>query len=146
MPIANPVAVYNASTNQEAMLLKHLLIEAGIEADITQDLSLAGLWMGGSATNIHTPKVWVDRTQAEAAAVHLRDYEQKRLDRSEFAAKEGAAGPPVEGRCEECGATSLFPAVQQGSVQTCPKCGKSMDVGPMEDGDWWEDDGEAPEA
>lgn len=32
VPIADPVAVYAAQTNQEALLLRHLLQEAGIEA------------------------------------------------------------------------------------------------------------------
>jgi Zn-dependent protease len=46
-------------------------------------------------------------------------------------------GPTVEARCEECGAVSLFPAAERGTVQTCPTCGASMDVGPVE-GDWWQ--------
>ncbi|WP_020468282.1 DUF2007 domain-containing protein [Zavarzinella formosa] len=142
MPLANPVVVYSASTNQEAILLKHLLIEAGIESDITQDLSLAGLWMGGTANNIHTPKVWVDRPQAEAATAILADYEKKRFERSELGKDIPADAAPVEGHCEECGATSLFPAIQKGSVQKCPKCEASMDVGPVEEGDWWMANGE----
>lgn len=142
MAIAHPVAVYSAATNQEAMLLKHMLIEAGIEADVTQDLSLAGLWIGGSLPGVHTPKVWVDKSQGEAAATILKDFEQKRADRAK--AGTAADGPPVDGTCEECGATSQFPAAQQGTVQTCPKCEKAMDVGPAEDGDWWKADGDEP--
>ena len=95
MSLANPTAVYAASTNQEAMLLKHLLIEAGIEADITEDLSMAGLWMGGTAPQIHNPKVWVDRTQAEAAAGILTDYEQKRFDRSKGALQSSYSQSPA---------------------------------------------------
>jgi Zn-dependent protease len=40
--------------------------------------------------------------------------------------------------CEECGKASVFPARERGTVQACPKCRKSMDVGRDDDRDeWW---------
>jgi hypothetical protein len=138
VPIANPIAVYSANTNQDAHLLKSMLDSAGIEASVTEDNSLVGGWWGGTAPNLHRPKVWVDRSQEEAAAAILRDFEQKRFERSEYGKDIPTNTEPVKATCEECGETSEFPAVQRGSVQTCPHCGAAMDVG-MEEGDeeWW---------
>jgi Zn-dependent protease len=55
--------------------------------------------------------------------------------------------PTVHAHCEKCGKSSLFPAAQRGTVQTCPICRASVDVGPIEDdGDWWKgEDGEPSE-
>jgi hypothetical protein len=147
MPIADPVAVYAAETNQEALLLRHLLQEAGIEAGVTEDLSLAGLWMLGTAPNIHRPKVWVDRSREADAAAILKDYEQKRFERSGYAPTP-AAGEGVTARCEQCGKTSEYPAAQRGTVQACLHCRASLDVDPPADDDeWWmagaDEEGEA---
>jgi Zn finger protein HypA/HybF involved in hydrogenase expression len=145
MPLQNPVAIYAANTNQEALLLQTLLNNAGIEANVTEDLSLVGTWFGGTAPNIHRPKVWVDQSQEEAASAMLRDFEQKRLERSEYAKDLPANTEPVEATCEECGTTSEFPGAQRGSVQACPKCGSSMDVGAEDEEEWWKVEGEEGE-
>ena len=51
--------------------------------------------------------------------------------------------PTVQAHCEKCGTSSLFPAAQRGTVQTCPVCRASVDVGPMEDEEeWWKGDAE----
>ena len=44
--------------------------------------------------------------------------------------------------CEECGQTSSFPATQQGSLQDCPHCGASVDVGEAAFEGWDEVPGE----
>jgi Putative prokaryotic signal transducing protein len=138
MAIANPVAVYAAATNQEALLIRHLLTEAGIEAGVTEDLSLSGIWVLGTMPSIHNPKVWVDRTREADAAELLRQYEERRFERSKHGASIPADAAPIEVRCENCGETSQFPAVQRGSVQSCPKCWANVDVGADEgDDEWW---------
>ncbi|HJZ90900.1 MAG TPA: hypothetical protein VKE40_08510 [Gemmataceae bacterium] len=138
MAIVNPVAVYAAETNQEALFIRHLLTEAGIEAGVTEDLSLAGLWVLGTMPSIHNPKVWVDQTREADATALLKQYEERRFDRSKHGADIPADAGPIEVRCENCGETSQFPAVQRGSVQSCPNCWANVDVAPDEDGDeWW---------
>ncbi|WP_020468281.1 putative signal transducing protein [Zavarzinella formosa] len=140
MAIANPVEVYAASSPQEAQLLKDLLSEAGINAEITEDVTPDGEWMGVSAAPYHSSRMWVDDEMAETAAEILREYEQQRDKKLE--AREEAAVHLVEARCEECGQISTFSAALRGTVQECPKCGASMDVGPATDGDWWKADGD----
>jgi hypothetical protein len=137
MAIANPVEVYAASSPQEAQLLKDLLSESGINAEITEDVTPEGEWMGVSSAPNHSSRMWVDGDMAEMASVILSDYEKQRENKR--AARDESAGQFADSRCEECGGTSPFPAAQHGTVQECPKCGASMDVGPVDDGDWWKD-------
>jgi hypothetical protein len=131
MPLQNPVAVYTARTNTEAQLVAHLLGQVGVEAHVTEDLSLAGLWVGGTVAGIHRPQVWVDRADLSRAEPVLRDYERRTAESAV-----AAGGPDVEAVCEECGRPSAFPAAQRGTVQDCPHCGATMDVGDDGDADW----------
>lgn len=104
---------------------------------MTEDLSLAGLWVLGTAPNIHRPKVWVDRTREADAAAFLTEYERKRFERSEYGPVPPADGEWIEVRCERCNRRSEYPAAQRGSVQACLHCRASVDVGAAEEGDWW---------
>lgn len=138
MPLANPIAIYNAGTNQEALFLRHLQNQAGIEAAVAEDLSLVGLWIGGTVPGLHLPQIWVDSSQAEDAAVVLREYEQQRTLRQESEASIEHSSEGIETVCEACGELSLFPSIQRGSVQNCPKCGTMLDVGVSDDDtEWW---------
>ena len=49
MSLSDFVAVYNAATNVEAHLVCELLIEAGVQAHVTEDNSLAGLVLSSAA-------------------------------------------------------------------------------------------------
>jgi hypothetical protein len=133
MSLRDPVAVYNAATNEEARLLCDLLLKVGIEAYLMEDLSVVGAWVGGLVPEIHKPQVWVDRDDVERAVASLEDYERRSAERRGTAPIDER---PVEAVCEECGATSQFSPGQRGSVQNCPKCGAYMDV---------EDEAEEPE-
>lgn len=140
MAIANPVEVYGASTTQEAQLIKELLGEAAVHAEITEDVSADGEWMGATPPGTHLSRLWVDDDKAEEAAALIAEYETRRD--AELAARDVADAETVEARCEECGKISGFPAGAWGSVQACPDCGAAMDVGPVAEGDWWKGDGE----
>jgi hypothetical protein len=50
MALRDPVAVYNAANNLEAQLLSNRLNEAGIEAHVTEDVSIVGVWLLGLFT------------------------------------------------------------------------------------------------
>ena len=66
MPLRDPFAAYNAANNMEAHFVCELLLAAGIEAVVVEDLSLAGGWIGGWMPEIHKPQV-VDRTRRPRA-------------------------------------------------------------------------------
>lgn len=130
MAFRDPLAAYNAESNLEAHVVCGLLIEAGVEAVVVEDNSLAGIWLGGTVAEIHKPQVWIERADSERARPVLTDYERWAADRrvaKRVAA--GADGPPVEVVCEECGTRSEFPAAQLGTIQNCPHCRAYVDVG-----------------
>jgi hypothetical protein len=138
------VAIFTASSNSRAQVLCHALVQAGVEAYVTEDESLVGLWMGETLPGIHSPKVWVEREEAPRAAAILEEL-QRREDELRQSAAEG--GEELEVTCSACQSTARFPASQRGSVQVCPHCGAYLDVGEDDPGEWQDGiDGEdAPE-
>lgn len=137
MGLTDPVAVYNAGTNMEAVVVCEALNTSGIEAHVVEDASPAGLWMFGLLPEIHKPQVWVDRASMAAAEEVLAKYEQ---GRQHDAAKVRASTLiPVE--CEECGKQLVFTADREGAIETCAQCGAYVDVGESEI-EGWEDNGE----
>jgi Putative prokaryotic signal transducing protein len=139
MPLHDPVAVYTARTNTEAQIVRHLLIQSGVEAYAVEDLSVVGLWMGGTIPGIHNPKIWVDRADVERAVPILREYEQRTAERRLAEPASAPGGSGVEAICDECGARSVFDAEQRGTVQECPHCNAYMDVGADEPAGEWQD-------
>lgn len=129
MAIKDPISAYNAENNAEAHLLSNFLEENGIEAHATLDESLAGYWAFGVLPEIHKPQVWVDRSNAAAAASLLAQYESDLARRRSSRAAKEASGSPIDAVCEDCGKTTTFPASKNGTVQDCSHCGAFMDVG-----------------
>jgi hypothetical protein len=148
MALHDPVSVYTSASNLEAELICNILQHAGIEAHVMEDLSLAGLWVGGTIPGIHTPKVWVNRDDLDQAAAIIHEYERRKATAdAERAPAEATEGDSIEATCEECRQTSAFPAAQRGTVQNCPACGALMDVGLDSFTDeWTADDPDGPEA
>lgn len=135
MALRDPIAAYNGENNLEAHLVCDLLIEAGIEASVVEDISQVGAWIGGLVPEIHKPQVWIDRSDIERARPVLAAYQQKVSARLDAA----AGGELIEARCEECGMSAHFPASQKGSVQTCPHCQAYVDVGDEAEFAGWDD-------
>jgi hypothetical protein len=134
MALKDPIAIFTASSNIRAHALCHVLEQSGIEAHVAEDYSLVGLWVGGTIPGIHSPKVWVDRADAERAAAIIQ---QDELRQRELQSNPQAHGEvvQVQSLCDECGKVASFPAVQRGSVQECPHCGAYLDVVEDHDGD-----------
>lgn len=138
MPMRDPVAAYIAASNIEAHLVCNLLIDEGIEAAVQEDVSQLGATMFGLASQLHRPKIWVERVDLGRAEAILHAYEDA-LAARRAVDQRGATSSTnsVSVTCEDCGATSMFPSEQRGSVQTCPKCQGYVDVGDDEPGfDW----------
>ncbi len=132
MTLHDPVAVYDAATNVEAHLVRTLLVEEGIEAQVVEDLSTGGLWMFGLLPGIHKPQVWVQRADLQRAQPLLVEYERQEAERQAAHQQAAATGEPIKVTCEDCGQAAMFPAEHQGTVQECPHCGAYVDVGEIE--------------
>jgi hypothetical protein len=141
MPLQDPVAVYNAADNMQAQMVCNALIAAGLEAHVTEDVSQAGVWVGGVISEIHKPQVWVDRTNVERAVPILREFEERAAELHDDATEEVDDAAMIDALCEECGDFSTFPASQRGSVQVCPHCNAYMDVEKAEEDASEADDG-----
>jgi len=133
MPLNKPVSVWVTDTNAEAQMLRNVLAEAGIEAYVTEDLSLTG--MAGASSSNDLPQVWVDSTVAEQAVALLTEIDRRLRERSSDGIGVSTDQSPPEGTCERCGKASTFAPEYRGTVQECPHCGAFMDVGDLT-GEW----------
>lgn len=128
MELEDPVSVYNAKSDAEAQMLGQMLNEAGIDAKILEDHSVAGLFADGAVAHLPSPQVVVARADAERTAEILLQFDQAR-QQLQSQARANAELTFVTAVCEECGQSSTFTGTLVGSVQDCPHCGKFMDVG-----------------
>ncbi|HEX4607870.1 MAG TPA: DUF2007 domain-containing protein [Urbifossiella sp.] len=103
MALRDPFAAYNAASNIEAHLVCGLLLDAGIEAVVIEDVSQVGVWLGGPVSEIHKPQVWIERSDIERARPVLTDYDRRNADRRAAERVEAEEGLPVVAVCEECG-------------------------------------------
>lgn len=138
MALRDPFAAYNAASNVEAHVVCGLLVDAGVEAMVIEDVSQVGVWLGGLVSEIHKPQVWIERADIPRAKPVLDEYERRAAERR-GADRTAATGEPVEVVCEECGKRSNFPAAQAGSVQRCPHCRAYVDVGDDPGPEGWDE-------
>ncbi len=140
MPLREPFAIYTAASNLEAHLLCGLLRDSGIEAAAIDDVSQVGWWIGGLASQLYRPKVWIERTDIERARLILEEYERQASERrAADRSLDLSTGERIPVTCEACGIQSEFPAAQKGSVQNCPKCQAFVDVGDDQDITGWDE-------
>ena len=92
MALRDPVAVYNAANNVEANLVKIALLNSGVQAYVTEDVSQVGVWSLGLLPEVHKPQVWVDKADLERARPILEEYERRSMDPTR-----SDSGEPVEG-------------------------------------------------
>jgi hypothetical protein len=144
MALHDPFAAYNAGSNLEAHLVCHLLIEAGIEAVVIEDVSQVGVWLGGTISEIHKPQVWIERENIERARPVLTEYDRRSAQRRLAKGTPTADGNPISVICEKCGQQADFPKAQNGTVQICPHCRAYVDVGDDPGIEGWEDDSVEP--
>jgi len=138
MEFKEPFQIYTAASNLEAHMIVRMLAASGIDAYAEEDQSGVSLWALGTMTQFHQPHVWIDKSTAPVVADLIRQFEATKKRRARSADDDAQ----VEAECEECGEASEFPARLEGTVQTCPHCRASMDVGDM---DWDEDFDEPPD-
>lgn len=141
MIFRDPKCVHVADSIAMANLIATWLQGQNIPAEVMNEHTLGGFegltgWVPGVSQR--GMEVWVTHLeQAETARRLLAEHEEQLA--TERVTKAALTGT-VAAECEECGKTTEFPAVQQGSVQECPHCLKWIDV-PDPNDDW--DDAEA---
>ncbi len=139
MSLRDPFAAYNAANNIEAHLVCHLLVEAGIEAMVIEDVSQVGVWWGGTVSEIHKPQVWIERADVEKARPVLTEYDRRSAERRAAEQQTEAEAAPITATCGSCGKTAEFARALNGTVQICPHCRRYLDVGEAVDFEGWED-------
>lgn len=80
MALSDPVAAYDAAGSMDAYLARTALTAAGIEAFVTEDVSVVGMWVGGVIPAIHRPQVWVDRADIDRAKPILVEFIQRSVE------------------------------------------------------------------
>ncbi len=148
MSLEDPVSVHESATNAEAHLIRDVLIEAGIEAQVTESNPHLETWAWFShLADANSPQVMIERRDVERAGPILAEYEQRQVARLRTEEAQRNALGSVEAVCEDCGQTSPFVAALRGSIQNCPHCDAFMDVGEVvaDDVDYGEEEPEAEE-
>lgn len=132
MEFQQPIAIYTAATNVEAHIIVTMLESKGIPAFAVEDQSAVSLWMFGTISQFHRPKIWVEKSTAEEASRWILEFEASQRQQRNPAMGNGE----IQAVCEECGATTTFPISLNGSTQQCAACLAYLDVGETE----WEAD------
>ena len=140
MTLTNPVVAYTAANNVEAHMLSALLDDAGIPAVAVDDVSQVGVWIGGLASQVHKPQVWVEKVELERARAVLLDYERRNADRRALEALRVGYGALLDVTCDACGRQLQFPAEKKGTIQSCPHCEAFVDVEVDFSSAGWEDE------
>jgi hypothetical protein len=128
MELNDPVKIYTAETNLEAIMIVEMLQAAGLDAFAEEDQSGVSLWALGPLTQFHQPNVWVEAATAKKAAELISQYEARKWER----AHPEPSNVNIDVRCEECGKVSSFPESLRGTVQECSHCGAYVDVGDVD--------------
>lgn len=132
MDLKNPIVAYTANGNLEAHSVVQWLESNGVASYAVEDNSGVSLFAFGTISQFHKPQVFIDKSDTDRARELLRQFEDQREKRRH----ELDDAPPVTSECEDCGASSDFPASQNGTTQNCPVCHAFMDVGTFD----WPDD------
>src|SRR3954469_10273263 len=99
MKFQRPVVAYVAATNVEAHLVVEMLTSNGIAAHAVEDQSGVSLWALGTISQFHKPKVWIDESSAENAALLMQAFGAKKRQSTSLSKDLGE----IETTCHKCG-------------------------------------------
>ena len=139
MNLKDPIAVYTAATNLEAHVIVNMLNDNGVPAFAVEDQSGASLWMFGTISQFHDPKVWIDKSSVSEAEKLIDSFEKRQNERRNVSTQT----QELHVVCDVCGKTTTYPGTLNGTVQRCPQCDTFIDVGEL---NWDQDFGETDEA
>jgi hypothetical protein len=114
--------VYRASSVEQADIVIAWLAEQGIAAFV-KDRNMAGNYVALAVAPRGVEVCVASPEEAAQAETLLQDHQK--------AIKPHPGGPAekvIPVLCTECGRQVEFPGELYGSVQTCPSCGRNLDV------------------
>ncbi len=106
----------------EAELMQSSLEDQGIPAYLANEHIISMDWLLSAA--VGGVKLQVAREDAEEATRIVNEFQSKQRNR-------GGANSELQSLvfdCENCGRKIEFPGSRAGGVETCPLCGKYVDV------------------
>jgi hypothetical protein len=106
----------------EAELMQLTLASQGIPAYLANEHVISMDWLLSAA--VGGVQLQVARADAEAAERIVHEFQCKQKRR----ATNSTDQPPLTFACENCGRTITFPNSRAGGVESCPHCGKYVDV------------------
>lgn len=115
--------VYRASSLEQADIIAAWLDEQGISAFV-KNRNMAGTYVALAVAPKGVEVCVLDDNQADQARELLKHHERSLKSRK--AATQEKVIPVF---CTECGRRVEFPGELYGTVQTCPSCGRNIDVG-----------------
>ncbi len=116
--------VYYATDIGHADIIVAWLERQGIAAHVKDRLAVGTLPVPALGAPRGVQVCVLDPTYAERATTLLK----KHFDEIEQESAAESPGSIIEATCEECGRSSPFPSALRSRVETCPHCGKMMDV------------------
>lgn len=130
MNLDDPIAIFTAESNSEAVFLQQLLERAGIHAVCVEDNSEVGSGIAGIIHGLHKPQLWVSHADSEQASQILTRYEELKVAKQ--ALKWADDAEQIEILCDECDQRNVFSVSLTGTVQECVQCAAFLDVGDEE--------------
>ena len=115
--------VYRATSLEQADIVIAWLSEQGIEAFV-KDRNMAGGYAPWAVAPRGIEVCVVDEAQAVTAESHLAEHQKTLEVRHESTPSKLLATP-----CGTCGRLLEFPGELNRTVQACPYCGSTVDVG-----------------
>lgn len=118
------ICVYRALDIGEADIIVAWLADQGIDAQIKNAFTVSAFQTPLLAAPQGVEVCVPDPADADRAMDLLRDHRDEIEQRRDA----GATGATITATCEECGRDVEFPSELRDTVQTCPLCGKHIDV------------------
>lgn len=138
MELHDPVAICTAASNIEAHEIAELLLVAGVVAQVIEDNSQVGAWVGGLNSALHKPKVYVSSSDLEAATAVVRAFEERAQQRAlTHQVQVDLNSEWIDARCDKCSTVTRYAPIEKGTVVNCPSCYAFMDVGVEDEFDDW---------
>lgn len=139
MADTSPLSVFTSPDVRVATWVVSKLQEEGITADMKADIPATTTDALTGATSMGNPSAFEVLVTDPARVEEAKAFIAERVEemRAVAAKREARATSTatVTAECEDCGASSEWPASTMGTTENCPACSAYMDI-PDPDDDW----------